>query len=259
MPFVQLWPMWLKSQYMKIFSRFGCANCPSCALYLVIHTPPTLFSLCLRVKTTLEVNTCLSCHYHPPLTWGIFPCESQRSTNYHCLDATSKQILQQKVHTHTQKMTKRTEPKVTRITASSPAAVQRGRYLLQWCQETCEQRVWLFLDIFSTPVPRVHWVGISNFITCHKRDTGCSGEQSTSSNPPHHHLPLTRHHTRPWKSCLEREDKDFPSGSLHPLASRCPYCLLAPNWSEGCEIIWSSKTRNCIYLCVSTECKHSSI
>lgn len=103
----------------------------------------------------------------------------------------------------------------------------------QRCQETCEQRVRLFLDIFSTPAPGVHWVGISNFITCHKRDTGCSGEHCTprrhhqaNSPPPPLHLllpssflsippppstlSLARHHTRPWKSCLEREDGDFP-------------------------------------------------
>lgn len=80
-------------------------------------------------------------------------------------------------------MTKRTEPKVTCIIASSPAVVQWGRHLLQRCQETCEQRVWLFLDIFSTPVPRVHWFGISNFITCHRRDTGCL--ESKAPRPPH--------------------------------------------------------------------------
>ncbi|KAK1892711.1 Basic leucine zipper 23, partial [Dissostichus eleginoides] len=39
--------------------------------------------------------------------------------------------------------------------------------------------------------------------------------------PPTH--PLARHHTRPWKSCLERKDEDFPSGRLRPLASRHPY------------------------------------
>lgn len=104
-----------------------------------------------------------------------------------------------------------------------------------------EQRVWLFLDIFTTPVPRVHWVGISNFITCHKRDTGCSGEHCSLPSPPRPSLPTTpplaRHHTRPWKLCLEREDEDFPSGRQQPLASRRPYCLPAPNWFEGWEII----------------------
>lgn len=145
---------------------------------------------------------------------------------------TFKQIQQQGSHKKDDQ--KKQEPKVTRI-----IVVQRERYLLQWCQETCEQRVWLFLDIFSTPVPGVHWVGISNFITCHKRDTGCSGEHYTptaatikpSSPPPSppSTQSLARHHTRPWKSCLEREDEDFPSGRLQPLASRRPYCLLAPN------------------------------
>lgn len=66
----------------------------------------------------------------------------------------------------------------------------------------------LFLDIFSTPAPGVHWVGISNFISCHKRDTGCSGELCTpaAATPVPSTSPLARHHTRPWKSWLQRED-----------------------------------------------------
>lgn len=56
-------------------------------------------------------------------------------------------------------------------------------------------------------------------------------------HPPPTTPPLQRHHTRPWKSCLEREDEESPSGRLRPLAGRHPYCLVALNWFEGCEII----------------------
>lgn len=90
---------------------------------------------------------------------------------------TPKQILDAAGNTQ-----RRHKPKVTRIIVSSPAVFQRGQYFSPWCHETCEQRVWLFLDISSTPATGVHWVGISNFITCHKRDTGCSGEHC--SLPP---------------------------------------------------------------------------
>lgn len=108
-----------------------------------------------------------------------FTCENERWPNYYWPDAN--------IHTNTAtgNTQRRHEPKVTRIIVSSPAVVQQGWYLSPWCHETCEKRVWLFLDIFSTPVPRVQWVGISNFITCHKRDTGCSGEHcSLSPTPP---------------------------------------------------------------------------
>lgn len=74
------------------------------------------------------------------------------------------------------------------------------------------------------------------------RETPAALESTEPPPPPHpSRTPstpsLARHHTRPWKSCLERKDEDFPGGRLQPLASRRPYCLLAPNWFEDCEII----------------------
>lgn len=101
---------------------------------------------------------------------------------------TPKQILDAAGNTQ-----RRHKPKVTRIIVSSPAVFQRGQYFSPWCHETCEQRVWLFLDISSTPATGVHWVGISNFITCHKRDTGCSGEHCSLPplTPPFHLRDIT--------------------------------------------------------------------
>lgn len=136
---------------------------------------------------------------------------------------TPKQILDAAGNTQ-----RRHKPKVTRIIVSSPAVFQRGQYFSPWCHETCEQRVWLFLDISSTPATGVHWVGISNFITCHKRDTGCSGEHC--SLPPLTPPPSTCETSHPsLEVVLGKRRRRFPSGRLQPLASRRPYCLLAPN------------------------------
>lgn len=169
-----------------------------------------------------------------PMLQISFSCWNERWTNHYWPDLNTEPL------TATQNTQRRQAPKVTRIIVSSPVVLQRGQYFLPGCHETCEQRVWLFLDIFSTPAPGVHWVGISNFITCHKRDTGCSREPRSlppPTPPPTCTSPLARHHTHPWKSCLEIEDEHSPSGRLQPPASRRPYCLLAPNWFERCKII----------------------
>lgn len=159
---------------------------------------------------------------------------------------TSKQILDAAGNTQ-----RRHKPKVTRIIVSSPVVFQRGQYFSPWCHETCEQRVWLFLDIFSTPATGVHWVGISNFITCHKRDTGCSGEHCSLPplpTPPPSTPPLARHHTRPWKSCLEREDEDFPVGGC----SRWPADIHIVFWLlidlRAVKSSWSHKARRCLFI-----------
>lgn len=162
------------------------------------------------------------------------------------------------IHTNTAtgNTQRRHEPKVTRIIVSSPAVVQQGWYLSPWCHETCEKRVWLFLDIFSTPVPRVQWVGISNFITCHKRDTGCSGEHCSLSPtpppPPPSTHPLARHHTRPWKSCSEKEDKDFPSGRLQPRPADVHIVFWLLIDLRAVKSSWSHKARRCRFIYPST-------
>lgn len=106
---------------------------------------------------------------------------------------------------------RRHKPKVTRIIVRW--LFSRGDICRHGVMRLVKRGFGYSWTFFSTPVPRVQWVGISNFITCHKRDTGCSGEHC-SLPPPHSPHPLARQHTRPWKSCLEKEDKDFPSGRL---------------------------------------------
>lgn len=149
-------------------------------------------------------------HHHPHLLHEVFLLlvknKGEQITTG--LMQTSKQILQQEAH---KEDGQKPEPKVTRIIVSSPAVVQRGRYLSQRCHETCEQRVWLFLDIFSTPAPRVHWVGISNFITCHKRDTGCSGEHCSLLPPPQSPPLSTRETSHPsLEVVLGKRRRRFP-------------------------------------------------
>lgn len=107
---------------------------------------------------------------------------------------------------------------------------------------------WTF---FSTPVPRVQWVGISNFITCHKRDTGCSGEHC-SLPPPHSPHPLARQHTRPWKSCLEKEDKDFPSGRLQQRPANVHIVFWHLIDLRAVKSSWSHKARRRLFPYPST-------
>lgn len=183
-----------------------------------------------------------------PLSF-FFTRENERLTNHNWPDAN--------IHRNTAAgcAHKETEPKVTRIIVCSPAVVQRGRYLSQRCQETCEQRVWLFLDIFSTPAPGVHWVGISNFITCHKRDTGCSGEHCSLPPPPRPPPPpptLSLHlrditpvlGSRAWKEKTEIS----PVGGC----GRWPADVHIVSWLlidlRAVKSSWSCKARSCLFI-----------
>lgn len=145
-------------------------------------------------------------------------------------------------------------PKVTRIIGSSLAIFQQGQYFSPWRHETCEQRVWLFRDIFSTPVPRVHWVGISNFITCHKRDTGCSGEHCSLPPPlpppPRHPQPLRLRDITPvlgsraWKEKM----KISPAGGC----GRWPADIHIVSWLlidlRAVKSSRSHKARRCLFI-----------
>lgn len=155
---------------------------------------------------------------------------------------TSKQVLRQDVH---KKTAEKTEPKVTRIIVWSPAVVQQGRYLSQRCQETCEQRVWLFLDIFSTPAPR-------SALGWHFKLYHLSQERNRllwrALHPTAilHAPPFNSRDTTPvLGSCAWKEKtKISPVGGLE----LCLCCLID---SKGVTSCWSCKARSCLFIYLS--------
>lgn len=152
--------------------------------------------------------------------WTVFQCVVNQCAG---LMLTSKRMLQREAE-------KRQEPKVTRIIVSRPAVVLgRGGDICRCGVMRPVNRGFGYSWTFS-PHLRLECTGLAfQTLSPVTRGTPAALESTAPCRQDPLHPPLARHHTRPWESCLEREDEDGPSGRLQPPASQPPYCLPAPN------------------------------
>lgn len=163
---------------------------------------------------------------------------------------TSKQVLRQDVH---KKDSRKTQNPRWHVSLS---AVRRLFSRGDICRSGVKRLVnrgfgysWTYSPHLR---PGVRWVGISNFITCHKRETGCSGEHCTP--PPSSTLRLLIHET-PHLSlevALGKKRQRFPQWegwSCWPASVYVAFRFLID--SKGVTSCWSCKARSCLFIYLS--------